>query len=166
MNHRVASAILLAAFVAACGTYPTGTAIVLQGATIIEPRDGTHVSDGVIVIDSGRIVAAGASREVSVPRGVTTIDLRGKYVFPASAIVEDVVRPTLMSFRPIDFIFRRCRSSLNPVRPCATLAHDSDVDRCDACGMRTVAWARAVLRLFFEPSRRRPNCPFRLRTCL
>jgi imidazolonepropionase-like amidohydrolase len=81
MTRLVISAVLLVT-VAACGKIPTDSPIVLQGVTLIEPRDGAHVSDGVIVIDSGRIVAASAARDISIPRGATKIDLHGKYAIP------------------------------------------------------------------------------------
>lgn len=47
-----------------------------------ELRDLGIVRDGVIVIDDGRIVHAGAAHEITIPAGAEVIDARGRVVMP------------------------------------------------------------------------------------
>jgi len=56
--------------------------LAVVGARLIDGNGGAPIEDSVIVIDNGRIVAAGARAKVTVPKGATTIDARGKTVIP------------------------------------------------------------------------------------
>jgi imidazolonepropionase-like amidohydrolase len=58
------------------------TAVVYEGATLVT-GDGAPVAGSVIVVDQGKIIAAGAEGSVTVPAGAAHVDLKGKYVIPA-----------------------------------------------------------------------------------
>ncbi|MES2902986.1 MAG: amidohydrolase family protein [Pseudomonadota bacterium] len=62
---------------------PAGT-LVLTGARIVTMRGpgGGIIENGVIVIQSDRIVAVGPSGSVAVPAGARTIDVTGKTIVP------------------------------------------------------------------------------------
>jgi imidazolonepropionase-like amidohydrolase len=79
----------LLSLLAACGG--ESTAVAYTGGTI---WDGTGASlvTGTLVVDSGRIVAAGA--DVDVPRGATVVSLEGEYVIPG------LITPTRTSRAP------------------------------------------------------------------
>jgi imidazolonepropionase-like amidohydrolase len=66
---------------ASTGGRPAG-AVAITHATLIDGRGGEPVADATIVFDAGRIVAAGPSARVPVPRGARTIDGRGRFVIP------------------------------------------------------------------------------------
>jgi imidazolonepropionase-like amidohydrolase len=55
--------------------------LAVSGATIVDGNGGTPVSDGVIVIEKGRIAAIG-DRSTTVPAHGRVIDGTGKYVIP------------------------------------------------------------------------------------
>ena len=57
-----------------------GDRFALVGATLIDGNGGPSVPDATVVVDEGRIVAAG--RSVRVPDGFHRIDARGKSVLP------------------------------------------------------------------------------------
>ncbi len=59
------------------------TILALAGATIIDGRGGPPVSDGVVLIQDGRITAVGPRSAVSIPAGARVLDLRGRYLTPA-----------------------------------------------------------------------------------
>lgn len=52
------------------------------GATLIDATGGAPVPDSVIVVDGGRIVAAGPRSKVKMPRGARRVDVRGKTILP------------------------------------------------------------------------------------
>jgi imidazolonepropionase-like amidohydrolase len=56
-------------------------ALAITGATVIDATGSAPIRDGVVVIEGGRIAAAG-SADTPVPAGVHRIDARGKYVIP------------------------------------------------------------------------------------
>ncbi len=74
------------AFLAACGgasapdAEPADLAIV--GAQLIDGTGGDSVADAVILIDDGRVQAAGPSDTVDVPAGTEVVDAAGKTVIP------------------------------------------------------------------------------------
>ncbi len=78
-------ALLVAAVVAACGAAnepvePADLAIV--GVRLIDGTGGDPVTDAVILIDDGRVRAAGPSDVVEVPDGTEVVDAAGKTVIP------------------------------------------------------------------------------------
>lgn len=54
----------------------------LVGARIVDGTTQPPIDDGVLFIRSGRIAAVGARRNVTLPAGVRTIDVRGKTIIP------------------------------------------------------------------------------------
>ena len=70
-----------AAFAAAIAFTPTAHAVTaFIGATLIDGTGRVPVADAVVVIDAGRIVAAGAT--VPVPPGAERVDVAGKVILP------------------------------------------------------------------------------------
>src|SRR5438876_4990177 len=53
--------------------------IALVGGTV-HPVDGPEIAAGVVLFDKGKIVAVG--RDVKLPEGTQTIDVKGKHVYP------------------------------------------------------------------------------------
>jgi len=56
--------------------------LAIVGATLVDGTGAPSVRDAVIVIDNGRIVAAGPRDTVSIPAGATRFDATGKTVLP------------------------------------------------------------------------------------
>jgi imidazolonepropionase-like amidohydrolase len=56
------------------------TAIV--GAELIDGAGGQPVPDSVVIVENGRIRAAGSRAKVPVPKGSVIVDARGKYLIP------------------------------------------------------------------------------------
>lgn len=56
--------------------------LAITGATVIDATGRAPIADGTVLIRDGRIAAVGTSAQVTVPKGVTRIDARGKYVIP------------------------------------------------------------------------------------
>jgi imidazolonepropionase-like amidohydrolase len=61
---------------------PLSGALVLTGGTLIDGTGAAPVADSVVVIEKDRIVAAGPRSRVTVPKGATVVDARGKYILP------------------------------------------------------------------------------------
>ncbi|MGI5500486.1 hypothetical protein [Lentzea sp. CA-135723] len=64
---------------AAAGDAVAGV-IALRGATLIDGTGRPPVPDSTVVLAGDRVLAAGRLRDL--PRGITVIDLPGKYVIP------------------------------------------------------------------------------------
>ena len=79
--------VLLTLLAAGCGgdtpEAPVSTVVAYEGATLITGDGGPPIGGGVLVVDEGRIVAAGLAANVSVPDDATVVDLAGKTVMPA-----------------------------------------------------------------------------------
>jgi imidazolonepropionase-like amidohydrolase len=56
--------------------------LALVGATLIDGTGSAPVADSVIVIKSGRIVAAGPRANVTIPKNATILDEKGKTILP------------------------------------------------------------------------------------
>jgi imidazolonepropionase-like amidohydrolase len=56
--------------------------IALVGGTLIDGTGAAPVPDSVVLIEKGRIVAAGPSSRVKIPGGTQKIDARGKFILP------------------------------------------------------------------------------------
>jgi imidazolonepropionase-like amidohydrolase len=56
--------------------------LALVGATLIDGRGGTPVANAVVVVRGGRIECAGTRAACPVPRGVRTVDVRGRWIMP------------------------------------------------------------------------------------
>lgn len=61
---------------------PLSGALVLTGGTLIDGTGAAPVADSVVVMEKDRIVAAGPRSRVTVPKGATVVDARGKYILP------------------------------------------------------------------------------------
>ncbi len=57
-------------------------AIVILGAKLIDGAGGPPVADAVVVVENGRIRAAGPRAEVPVPKNSTRVDAAGKVIIP------------------------------------------------------------------------------------
>lgn len=81
-----ASALLL---VAGCGpgedAAPTFApdAMVYEGATVITGQDAPPIENAVFVVEDGRFSVVGSAAAVTLPEGLTTVDLSGRTVIPA-----------------------------------------------------------------------------------
>lgn len=64
------------------GQVEPDAATVLTGLRIIDGTGGAPVEQGTIVIQDGRIVAAGVLSDDQIPASATTVDLAGKTVMP------------------------------------------------------------------------------------
>jgi imidazolonepropionase-like amidohydrolase len=58
------------------------SSLAITHVTIIDATGGEPVSDGVILIDGDRIVAAGPASQVRIPRGTRVLDKTGKFAIP------------------------------------------------------------------------------------
>ncbi len=58
------------------------TTIAILGATLIDGTNAAPVPDAVVVIDKGRIVAAGPKGSVKIPKNAQKIDAHGKFILP------------------------------------------------------------------------------------
>src|SRR6185437_12417178 len=56
------------------------TAIV--GGTLIDGLGGEPVQRGVVIVEGGRIIAAGSERSVTIPAGATRLDASGRAILP------------------------------------------------------------------------------------
>ena len=54
----------------------------IVGSTIIDGTGVVPVEDGTVLVEDGKITAAGRAEDVQVPHDVTSIDARGKYTMP------------------------------------------------------------------------------------
>jgi len=89
MLRNNALAIMVAALAAStmCQTARLqGEKIAIVGATLIDVsgygRSTNDIADSVVLIDDGKITAAGPSSQVPIPSGTTRIDAHGKFLIP------------------------------------------------------------------------------------
>jgi hypothetical protein len=61
---------------------PAGPVMAVTGGTVIDVRDGSRISNAVILVEDGRISAIGPADQTSVPPTARVVDARGKYVIP------------------------------------------------------------------------------------
>lgn len=66
----------------AAGQATTTLTLAVTGGTLIDVRSGRRIPDAVVVIQSGRINAAGSRQSVQVPAGAKVIDARGRWLIP------------------------------------------------------------------------------------
>ncbi|HKF42487.1 MAG TPA: amidohydrolase family protein [Thermoanaerobaculia bacterium] len=57
-------------------------AVAFTGATLIDAKGPAAVQDSVVVVEKGRITAAGTRKDVTIPKGARRIDLPGKAILP------------------------------------------------------------------------------------
>ncbi|HEU0298999.1 MAG TPA: hypothetical protein VFR37_06075, partial [Longimicrobium sp.] len=56
--------------------------LAIVGATVIASADAPPLPNGTVVIRDGRIARVGPADAVTVPRGATVVDARGRFVIP------------------------------------------------------------------------------------
>lgn len=54
----------------------------LTGGTLVRPAQGDTLADATVVVEDGRVAAAGPSDEVEVPEDAERLDTSGQYVMP------------------------------------------------------------------------------------
>lgn len=64
-----------------CGLSAQTTPAAFTGAHII-PIAGNEISNGVLVVQNGKIVAVGATGSVTIPAGAQRVDATGKVIMP------------------------------------------------------------------------------------
>jgi imidazolonepropionase-like amidohydrolase len=52
------------------------------GATLIDGSGSTPVSDGILLVENGRVVSIGSKENVEIPEEATVIDVTGKFIVP------------------------------------------------------------------------------------
>ncbi|GMV07263.1 MAG: amidohydrolase [Gemmatimonadota bacterium] len=84
-SGRRSGALLIAAFLAgapAHGQVEPSVVVAIEGATLIDGRGGTPLSNALVLVSGGRIRAVGHAGSVQVPSGATRIDARGMTLLP------------------------------------------------------------------------------------
>jgi imidazolonepropionase-like amidohydrolase len=80
---RTRFCLFVIALLAGCGAPPRpSTAIAIIGVTLIDGTGAAPVADAAIVVDEGRIIAAGSAASVTIPPGAGRVNLPGKFAIP------------------------------------------------------------------------------------
>lgn len=66
---------------AAC-SQPQNTMVAYVGATLIDGTGAEPVPNAIVLVDNGRVVAAGPVAAISFPSGTQQVDLTGKFIVP------------------------------------------------------------------------------------
>ena len=61
---------------------PGSEMIALRGATLIDGTGAPAIPDSVVLVQNGKIIAAGARAKAKIPKRARTIDVRGKTIVP------------------------------------------------------------------------------------
>jgi imidazolonepropionase-like amidohydrolase len=77
-----ALAVLLSVCLVAFPAGRQGGPTAFVGATLIDGTGRDAVPDAVVVVDGGRIAAAGSRSSTTVPAGAVVIDVNGRYLLP------------------------------------------------------------------------------------
>ncbi|MEM7100454.1 MAG: hypothetical protein AAF541_19455 [Pseudomonadota bacterium] len=81
---------------------PTSNTTILSGGTLVVDQT---ISDSVIVITSGNVVAWGARGEVDMPNDSVGFDMRGKWIVPGRQNQDDSITPTAFAPNlPAEFV--------------------------------------------------------------
>ena len=75
-------------------------ATAITGATLIDGTARAPIEDAVVIIEGGRIRAAGPRASTTVPAGATVIDARGKFVIPGLADMHNHLQTGDLTSRP------------------------------------------------------------------
>ncbi|MDR0788523.1 MAG: amidohydrolase family protein [Gemmatimonadota bacterium] len=74
---------LILPLLAACGDGAQVTSMqVFTGARLIDGTGAPPIENAVVIVDGGQIVAVGEAGTVELPRGIETVDLRGRTLIP------------------------------------------------------------------------------------
>lgn len=61
----------------------SGTSVTaFTGARLIDGSGALPISDGVLLVENGRVLASGSEDDVAIPEGATVIDVSGKTIVP------------------------------------------------------------------------------------
>ena len=56
----------------------------LEGATLIDGTGAPAIPDSVVLVQNGKIIAAGSRAKTKIPKSARTVDVRGKTIVPGS----------------------------------------------------------------------------------
>ena len=82
MTPKSYIALLVMLIVFGCTQSQTPSALAIVGATLIDVRDGSHITDSTIIVESAHITAVGPAQSIRIPSRAGVIDAHGKYVIP------------------------------------------------------------------------------------
>src|SRR5881392_1742652 len=85
--------------------------IALINGTLMNPGTSQIVQNATIIIDGGRIAAAGEAKTISVPKDARVIDCKGKFILPG------YIDTHVHFFQSGDLFTRPDGADLNSVRP-------------------------------------------------
>ena len=74
--------VLAGAAMLAVGAAAHAAPVYVKAGSLIDPGKGTVTKDAALVVDGGKIIAAGTQRATKVPKGATVIDLGSETVMP------------------------------------------------------------------------------------
>jgi imidazolonepropionase-like amidohydrolase len=87
ISLRLLSGLSTLLFMTACSSPPpapaASSAILFEGARLIDGNGGPPIEQSALLIDRDAIVAAGKKGEIAAPAGAARVDLTGKTVMPA-----------------------------------------------------------------------------------
>jgi imidazolonepropionase-like amidohydrolase len=87
------STLLLAALALAGCSHTDSPQKVLTGATLIDGSGAAPIPGAVVVIDNGRITAAGPEASTKIPAGFEKVNLGGKFIVPGLVDVHVTIDP-------------------------------------------------------------------------
>jgi imidazolonepropionase-like amidohydrolase len=80
------AALVLAVALAACARSqpapPATSALAIRGATVWDGTGRPAIADAVLVVDGGRVVAAGPRDQIAIPAGARVVDAPGRWIIP------------------------------------------------------------------------------------
>jgi imidazolonepropionase-like amidohydrolase len=79
---RLAAAGAVGALAGCCPALPTSADLALVGGTLIDGTGADPLPDAVVMIQEGRIAAAGTGTQVDIPEAAQVIDVRGTTILP------------------------------------------------------------------------------------
>ena len=108
-----ASALVLASLAVsqpASAQAPGAGTVALTGARLIDGSGSEPVENAVLVIENGRVAAAGPAQAVQIPEGATRIDVTGKTIVPGFVNAHGHVQVEQNATLPVrDDLLRRLR---------------------------------------------------------
>src|SRR5688500_10363435 len=114
-----------------------GGVTALTGVRIIDGTGRPAIEQGTIVINNGRITAAGASSAVQVPAGATRVDLSGKTVMPGMINAHAHVQHQTKTMAARDDLVRRLRMYANyGVTTAVSLGQNTDAETNEVIKLR------------------------------
>src|SRR5688572_13640334 len=88
LNHSIMKlqSFLLIAIIVVIGCkereHSTKRVTAFTGATLIDGSGSAPISDGVLLVTDGRVLAMGSKESVAIPGDATVIDVAGKFIVP------------------------------------------------------------------------------------